>query len=144
MTIRYGNPNVFDRATEIANAVLESGEFYDAVRAHKQFDSTMMSSAEVARTLSQAYKHRDIKVVTYRPRNPWSRANAYFTDSRPNHLNLNSRKNRTEVQWALTIIHEFTHAAGFGHGDNSRSGKGNTVPYGVEPLALEVIRILGL
>jgi len=81
-------------------------------------------------------------IYTYRSKNPWSRAYAYFNPSQPDRMYLNTRKlNRSTGSIAATIIHEYIHFLdhldknhSFGHGDNSPVGKANTCPYWVDNL----------
>lgn len=130
-----GFPTIFDEAVGWANRVLDSRDLYELVDREENFTYTKSTPTEVSRKLKEFYEGSSITVLTYRSRNPWSSATAYYSSSRPFVVNLNSRKNRTVSDWGATIIHEVAHAAGFGHGNNSSKGKGNSVPYRLQVLA---------
>lgn len=118
---------VVKQLAEIGNCLLTKKAFFEEIKNHKQFDYTKDSSAKVSETLSRYnpvvlttyYKGWPSKTIAYR--NVGSNVvylNTRFLESKPN-------KDRMNTLW-----HERAHVAGYGHGDNSSVGKGNSVPYG--------------
>ena len=51
------------------------------------------------------------------------------------HLNMYKLPKRSIDSIAQTLIHELAHSAGYGHGDNKKKGKQNTVPYKIPKIA---------
>jgi len=118
---------VVKQLAELGNCLVFNQKFYDEIKAHKQFDYTKDDSVTVAQNLSlytpvvlsTFYKPWPSKTVAYR--NVGSNVlylNTRFLSSKPTKENLN------------TIWHERSHVVGYGHGDNNKTGKENSVSYG--------------
>jgi hypothetical protein len=65
---------------------------------------------------------KQVNVFLYRPLNPWSSARAKFQNGAI-HLNVHYvNKKTTTIQKLIgSLVHEYCHAAGFGHGNNYRT-----------------------
>jgi hypothetical protein len=115
-----------------ADCIIQNAEFRAEVSAIKVFDYSKRSGIQVIEDLS---KMNDVAISTYRTKSPWSKTIAY-TYGGAKTIYFNTRKNPRDVPSMInTVIHESTHIVGYGHGDNSSKGKGNSVPYKVGSIA---------
>lgn len=144
---QYDNVN---KAVEFVNKRLFNSDdlfhdFLSQIQEKKSFDMADVDGDYIARKLIE-FKHsgRQLEVVIYRSRNPWSKAYGYWSPSTPFKIYVNSRKipGRTAGSLVTTFTHEPVHAidgldttASFGHGDNSSVGKDDTAPYWIGNLA---------
>lgn len=108
----------------VAKCVTTHPEFLAEVAAHGQFDYTKDSSELIAQNIK---KPTNIIISTYKKR--FTKSIAYRNVG-SNVLYFNTMKNpRVMRDMVNTLIHESMHIKGYGHGDNSPKGKGNSVPY---------------
>lgn len=115
-----------------ADCIVQNVDFRTEVSAIKSFDYSKRSGIDVIKDLSES---RSFVISTYRTKSPWSKAIA-TTYGSPKVVYFNTRKNPRDVPSMVnTIIHEWTHVVGYGHGDNSSKGKGRSVPYQVGSIA---------
>ena len=114
-----------------ANNIANDKGFQKELAAKKSFDYTDDNGLKV---LDKMLSKKCV-IRTYKTRNPWS--SVYATTFRTNRrdLYLNRRKTRSISSWVGTSHHECSHLYGYSHGDNSRAGKGNSVPYWIGALA---------
>lgn len=117
---------VVKQLAELGNCLVLKERFYNEISNHKQFDYTSDNSEAVANKLADfvpvvltTYKKRFSKSIAYR--NVGS--NVIYLNT----LKLGTKPTKDRLN---TIWHERTHVAGFGHGDNYKNGKENSVPYG--------------
>jgi hypothetical protein len=135
-----GTRLIVTKAVNDANKVLQNSEFYKAIREKNDFTYTKVDPAEIANLIQQSRVRVNVRLYDGEP---GSTTNAYVTSKYPNTLFLNSDKlNRSSESITNTIIHEVVHAVDasadgirFGHGTNSRIGKGNSAPYWIGSLA---------
>lgn len=141
-----GNIKSIKEATAAANELFYNSHFTDTIAAKESFDMSTAKPSYIATSIRNTSNVKT-NVKTYRSRNPWSRAIAYFTANRPNDINLNTRKlNRTKGSIVATLWHERIHQLDnldpvhyYGHGNNSPRGKQNTAPYWIDNLAQSII-----
>lgn len=58
-----------------------------------------------------------IKIFTYKPMNPWTKAIGYF-DGESIHINLRKLPSMTAKDVVANLLHEYSHYCGFTHGNN--------------------------
>ena len=92
---------------------------------------------EIFEHIKFTFEIYNIDVVTYKSRNPWSKANGYTKKRKPFKIHVNTRKinKRSVDSWVGFLIHETCHLAGYSHGSNSPKGKESSVPYKVGSIA---------
>lgn len=83
--------------------------------------------ADHADTLLRTQKYVDVR--PWRPNNPWSKAIATTFSHIPNVVFINTRKSFATPNYVGTLVHEFCHIAGFGHGE----GRFSNYNQGSEP-----------
>ena len=146
ITINYqGNNAAVAAAAQRANELLLDQTFFNRIAALPAFDYSTASPQQVADILEHSIFIMNIEF--YRPRNPFSKANAYDDPQHPLVIHLNERKlNRSLASICATLIHEAVHAAdalqtgfSFGHNGNSAAGNENTAPYQIDGLAYEMV-----
>jgi hypothetical protein len=129
-----GNNTALLQAVKLANQTFSDPSLYAAIAEYQQFTNTEATAAQIA----QAVRDCNVKllIVTYKPRNPWSRVIGHFNEHEPDKIYLNVRRlDRAEIDIAGTIIHEAIHAADatspleFGHEGNRPGGNENSAPY---------------
>lgn len=71
-----------------------------------------------------------IKIFTYRPVNPWTRAIGYF-DGKAIHINIRKLPGMKHSDLVGLLLHEYAHYCGYKHGNNwpSADKKLHSVPY---------------
>ncbi len=138
------------RATQMANELLRSERFYEAIAAKDRFALSTASPAIIADLMRRS--PLIFKLELFYP-NVFQtflkyRKTLAFTDGRhPNTLFLNVKKlGRSTESIVATIIHETVHALDddckeytFGHGNNSPAGKQDTAPYWIGNLAYRLL-----
>lgn len=115
------------KVNECANMVVNDKGFQGDLIAVEKFDYSGDTGAVV---LEKLLNHRCV-IRTYKTPNPWSKVYATTYNNNNIDLYLNRRKVQDVYGWSGTAIHECTHNFGYSHGDNSRVGKENSVPYWV-------------
>lgn len=120
-----------------ATAIMCDKNFYREISEVKSFTHTEDASCEIFEHIKFTFEIYNIDVVTYKSRNPWSKANGYTKKRKPFKIYVNTRKiNKRSVNaWVGFLIHETCHLAGYSHGSNSPKGKENSVPYKVGSIA---------
>jgi len=65
-----------------------------------------------------------ILVEPWKPFNPWTSAVATTFKNKPGVIFINVRKinQRSAIDYARTLVHEWAHVSGYGHGSNSNQG----------------------
>lgn len=105
---------------------------------------TEMSGTQVAARLCQV-PLEPIQIVLYKSINPWSSARASW-DGEVISINIRylNQKTTTVEKLVGSIVHEFCHAAGFGHGSNRRNKDKelHSVPYAAGILAHKLMEEL--
>lgn len=73
---------------------------------------------------------KTLKIFTYRPWNPFSRAMGYY-DGKAIHININKIDSFDYGEICGLLLHEYAHHCGFAHGNNFPSKEKNlySVPY---------------
>lgn len=117
--------------SKCANSVTNDIGFQNELRKRLWFDYTKDSGEMVWRSL-RAHK---CVIRTYKPWNVFSKVVATTYTNNNIDLYLNIRRNRSVIEWVGTAHHECSHNYGYSHGDNSRIGKENSVPYWIGSLA---------
>lgn len=108
------------RATRFLNEV-HSGQHLNQ---SQQFDFTTDGPDAIRKKMEQA---QSVRVDLYRPWWPWSKAVAFYD---PSGIKLNTYSiERPDCQVINTLVHEWFHSLGYGHGSNFSHGKDNSVPY---------------
>lgn len=141
-----GTSGIVIEAVQKANDMLNNDFFHSKLSEKQSFDESNANG----KIISELIKNSSIlaRIETYKSTWPWSKANAYTTPLQPDLIYLNSRKlddyNSTDL--ACTIIHEFIHLIDFesstyffAHGSNYNLNKGNTAPYWIDNLAIEIM-----
>jgi len=121
-----------EAVSHVANLVINHSEFKKRVEQIEKFDYTDDNGKQVFEKLIQT----KCVLRTYKSKNPWSKAIA--TTYRNNKIDIyfNTRRNPRSIELMVnTAIHELLHNAGYGHGDNSPTGKENSVNYKVGAIA---------
>jgi hypothetical protein len=125
-------------------------EFWDAIRAHPEFDYTDLTPSEIERRLREA--NATITVKLWRPNAGGFSRTVAVTDSRyPRTVFYNKHKlNRGVANIVNTIVHEYVHNVDYfddgnknieyGHGSQSAAGKSNRAPYWIGDLAERIYR----
>lgn len=125
------------------NLTAEVKDQYKAARRAETFFNYIVSNPDVIKRNTFDYcvenkdiiltkiKHTESIIVTtvdkYYPLWRFSSVLAY---QNRNGIFLNGYKmNRSECDFVETLVHEYLHRLGYGHGDNSSSGKQSSVPY---------------
>lgn len=119
----------------IADCVLKSEKFLNEVATHSYTFTSATSGEQVADSIRKA--HITLTVSTYKSKLPWSKTVAYRNAGETTAY-LNLRKNpagKDIAEVVNTLVHEWLHVLGYGHGTNSAKGKENSVPYGVGSIA---------
>ena len=134
--VKYCNDILFNPEREY--------QFFISAIQQKHFDMSTLSGAEIAaRVIDFVNSGKQMNIVYYKSKNPWSKAYGFYTPSRPFDININTRRmNRTTASFVATLVHEMIHAIDgldseneFGHGSNESTGKDNTAPYYIGALA---------
>lgn len=137
------------RATQVIQEIFTNHEFLKMIASHPSYDMATKSPEKIVGYLKKSLEKNCIEVCLYKPWYRWSSAYAMFTPSKPNKINLNSRKLRRYVDeydnlasLVGSIAHEFVHVVdnhnpsnSFGHGNNNPYGKENTAPYRIGEMA---------
>ena len=144
--IQYeGYDSTIQTAVSNVNVLLQSSDFYEAIRRHKRFDLANVPPAWIADLLeaSDITMHIDF----YFSIHPFSKSMTVDNPKNPTIIYLN--------RWSLgrsldglcnALVHQCIHAVNanfqqysFGHGNNSTEGKENTAPYWIADLAQKMI-----
>jgi len=116
----------------VSNCVWNLPEFWTDVAKHPGYTHTEDSPLVVAEKLMTTPPH---EIVLYTSKNPLTAAISYRSPSKPGVIHLNTRKHpRVIGAMVNTATHEASHHF-YGHGDNSPSGKENSVPYAIGTIA---------
>ena len=59
----------------------------------------------------------------------WSKAHGYVLSGEENQMHVNRKFRKSVDQYAGTILHEVCHSVNYGHGSNSPTNKGDSIPY---------------
>ena len=122
-----------------ANCVLKREEFLNEVKLYPKFTHTNNTSSKVAEDLRAL---PEIKVATYKSKNPFTKAVATTYPKEKNKIYLNLRHNPRPVDdMVATLCHESTHVLGYSHGDNNPAGKENSVPYKVQTICVKFLQL---
>jgi len=114
-------------ALEFCNKVLNSSLFLDQVDSKRHDWEYLNGMPSDVRNEIENFRREPIEIRTYR--NARSSALAY-TYLNADYLYLNTAKfDRSTKSIGGSIAHEMMHCLGYGHGNNSRAGKQNSVPY---------------
>lgn len=117
---------VVKQLAELGNCLVMKTKLYDEIKAHKQFDYTTDTSEVVAENLAT---YVPVVLTTYKK--SFSKTIAYRNvGSNVIYLNTAKLPSKPTKERLNTLWHERSHVAGYGHGNNSSVGKGNSVPYG--------------
>lgn len=134
-----GNHERVSNCVDFINSLFDLDMFYMSIsdrkepftHCHKDYSPDRVS--RILKTDSSL-----IVIRIYKPKNPFSSANAYVSPKYKNTLFLNSRRLDREIQDIInTIVHECVHVSDyndngqidFGHGTNESLGKENSAPY---------------
>jgi hypothetical protein len=128
------------RAASLAESILNNPEFHAEIVKESHFSYTdhtpfkVLHKIRVEIEAKNGRRNELVSVDTYRPAWPWSAAIAKTVKGR---ISLNERKipSMSELEYVGTLVHEFMHVIGYGHGNNSPKGKEQSVPYRVGKLA---------
>ena len=141
MFIYIGSNKKVKTACKLANEiVLHSAEFKEHIINKDSYDMTEPSDLKadiVHQSMCNLLYERDVIVKVYYPWYRFSKALGYFSKDRPFDINLNGYKlKRSTGSIVSTLVHELVHMCDnldndhyYGHGDNSKKGKENTMPY---------------
>jgi len=140
------NNEKLEKCLGACEQLLDNPKFWTTIDRHPSFEMADVPPMVVSSVVEVFVKNNDINIRLYTSKNPWSKANGYFTPARPHDINLNTRKLwRTVGSISSTIIHEIVHMAdsdrdlSFGHGNNSPVGKENCAPFWIDNLAEAMI-----
>ena len=125
------------------NLTQEVKELYKSARRAEAFFNYIVNNPEVIKrnTFDYSVENRDIIltkikhtesiiVTTVDKYYPLWRFSSVLAYQNRNGIFINGYKfNRSECDFVETLVHEYLHRLGYGHGDNSSSGKQNSVPY---------------
>lgn len=145
--IYNGNSDIITDAINDANFIFQNEEFFTRLSGKESFDASNATGEKIKELIKISPIIATIELYKPAPLPPWSRANAYTTESQPASIFLNKRKlNRSIESIAATLVHEYIHLIdfstaeySFGHGDNSSGGKDDTAPYWIDMLAYELL-----
>ncbi len=120
-------------ATAKANELLNDKAFLNIIRARTNFDSTEITGSKIVELIQKS--NLEMYVLTYR--SLLRTVYGYEDPNNPDLIHINLWRNEWNVPSLVnTIIHECMHGLDslyleyeFGHGNNSSTGKENTVPY---------------
>jgi len=73
---------------------------------------------EVAKKLLEL--REPLKIFTYRPMNPWTKAVGYF-DGESIHINVRKLPFMSIVDITANLLHEYAHYCGYSHGNNYKT-----------------------
>lgn len=120
------------KLSESANCVIKKDSFASRVYSVVSFDYSTSNGEKVYNDL---INHK-CTIRTYKTRNPFSSVIATTYLNNKKDLYLNTRSNpRIFPSMINTAIHECLHNAGYSHGDNTPTGKENSVNYKVGKIA---------
>ena len=108
-----------------------------------KFTHTDLSPEQVFNKIASNLDSIDVKVIAWKPFNPWPAPIATTFKNKPGEIYINVRKvkQRTVADYVGSISHELAHTPfGFGHGSNSPRGKELSVPYFIGNKASEWAR----
>lgn len=125
------------------NLTQEVKELYPAARRAETFFNYIVNNPDVIKrnTFDYCVENRDIIltkikhtesiiVTTVDKYYPLWRFSSVLAYQNRNGIFMNGYKmKRSECEFVETLVHEYLHRLGYGHGDNSSSGKQNSVPY---------------
>lgn len=116
---------------------LES-QFYLSINRKSDWSYTKDEPAKIARVLwEEARQAVDIEIIPYKTRWPFSKVIGY-SDGTALYINMRKINTLRTVDYVGNLVHEFCHHAGYQHGNNSPTGKQNSVPYWCGSLAEEL------
>ena len=114
--INMTNNKDISRAMEDAESLLAPGsKMMDDLYLKNDFE---YGSGNVINTLMI---HRVVKIFTYRPWSPFTRAIAMTNGDGAIHFNIYKISKTTPESKVATILHEYAHIAGFSHGNNYKT-----------------------
>lgn len=142
-----GNNAKVNNVVSKCNETLNSDEFYNRIKSKDGgYLYSNCSGAVIANSIRMF--RIPITIELYKSKNPWTKANGYFTPSKPHTVHLNTRKlGRSNGSIGATAIHELVHAVDakegqleFGHKDNKHTPeKEDSAPFYIDNLAESMI-----
>jgi hypothetical protein len=134
-------PDKLHEASEFASRFFYSS-FGLVAKPSKPYTFTVKSPEQVAMDIKNRHTAFEVRVVAWRPFNPWTSAIATTYTSDPTTIHINVRKiaGRDTSDYVATLVHEALHLMGYGHGDNRnqhREPKLSSVPIAVAQMAKE-------
>lgn len=134
--INMTNESKITEAIKVAEKYLEAdSDLMQAIRQKNDWKYDVTSGMEAFLNL---YTKRDpIRVFTWRPFNPWTRAIGFYRDGEIN-INVRKLKAMSVREIASHLLHELTHHHGFHHGNNwkTQDKVWFSLPYFVSEFAL--------
>lgn len=122
----------------VAECVIANDSFQKEVSAIERWDYTTKTGKQVAADLKAV---SGVTISTYKTNNPLSKTIAYRPVGKKE-IYFNLRKNPRPYESMInTTVHELSHVAGYGHGNNSSRGKEKSVPYGVGKIAEKYVSV---
>ena len=133
---------------KLVRAASLAQEFFDTqlhlILGVPRFTYTDLTPEQVFNKIASNLDLIDVKILPWRPLNPWTAAIATTFKSKPGEIYINVRKvkQRSVADYVGSTIHECLHLPpfNFSHGSNSPKGKENSVNFRVGALAGEWAR----
>ena len=106
-------------AIKIAEKLLEyNSKMLIEISKKDDFEFNSGKGVEVALALHA--ERSLVKVFTYKPKLPWSKAIGY-SDGKAIYVNIRKLPDMSVVDVASNLIHEYAHYCGFSHGNNYKT-----------------------
>lgn len=122
------------KASDLANDFLWN--HLSVIKKEPYFSHTKLTSKQVYDQIkAHLEKGQAIEVRLYKPFWWRSKAIAYTKGKNVIFINQYKLNERSATEYANTLVHEYLHIVGFGHGNNNPKGKEQSVPYRVGQLA---------
>ena len=112
------NQNIKEAICLATDLLTHESKMIDDVMNKNDFKYNSGTGEEVAQKLLRPLP--PIKVNTYRPWNPWTKAIGYY-DGTGIYINVRALEWMTVTDITANLIHEYSHYAGFGHGNNYKT-----------------------
>lgn len=140
MFVYNGNKAQLNLATSMANSYELLNYVYGEILRAPKYDYSDAPNTYVAKKYYEFMRTCDITVKVYYPKNRWSSAMGYFSESNPRVININGYKLKSlDLERLVSLFyHESAHAwnatdekYNVHHGSNNPIGKENTMMYSI-------------